>query len=504
MTRKKTLDSIGSQTYDLVIVGGGITGAGVLLEASKIGYKTLLIEKGDFSSGTSSKSAKLVHGGLRYLQFFYFKLVRESLVERNHLLQEYAHIVKPLEFIFPLYQSSFKFRIGMILYQMMGKHDLLPKYAFENKEKTLGRLNAINSQNLKGSFIYYDGITNDSRLTAEIIFESKQYSNSTAINYLELTNSNQTDEGYTLTCTDHTSPKTLEIKTKYVVNCGGPWTDKILDTLIPQAPDFMAPSKGVHLVFSQDRIPMKSAYAFSSNANDKRMFYALPWEHNSVIIGVTDTDYDGDLDNVEIDTDDVSYMLHGINSFLPKLKVTTDDILYQFVGLRPLFKDEIASKDRSRDFKIWWSNDRVVNLAGGKLTTFRAMAKALIKDILPKLKASESKPTEPLNLNAEAPNFLSKDKTEHITKQYGKYNSYLFDLIHKNKALGNWLDEEFQVLNVEIAFFVKYQDCYYIEDVLNRRLALGYVLDKHPKNKLIIEKVSQIFQQYIAPKKDEK
>ncbi|MCH2022454.1 MAG: glycerol-3-phosphate dehydrogenase/oxidase [Saprospiraceae bacterium] len=496
MTRKERLNTTCSDTFDLVIIGGGITGAGVLLEASKKGYKTLLIEKGDFSSGTSSKSAKLVHGGLRYLQFFYFKLVRESLVERNYLLETYPHIVKPLEFIFPLYQSSFKFRMAMILYQMMGRHDIMPNYSFANKEKTLHKLNAVNSENLKGSFSYYDGITNDSRLTTEIILEAKEYTNAAALNYFELINSKQSDSHYTLNCLDHLNNNHVEIKTRYVVNCGGPWTDKILDCLVPESEHSMAPSKGIHLVFSQNRIPMKSAYAFSSYANDKRMFYALPWEHNSVIIGVTDTEYNGDPDNIEVNQNDINYVLHGINRFLPDLNVTEDDILYEFAGLRPLFKEKTASQDKTRDFKIWWNNNRVISLAGGKLTTFRAMAKALTLKLKDKL---EIKPAEKIghsNINKTIPDSVSPEKIKHIKNKYGNKDIYLFNLIHQNPELGNWLDEEFQILNVEIAFFIKHQDSFYVDDILNRRLALGYILNKHPKNKIIKEKVRQILEQY--------
>jgi len=504
MTRKQKLDAIQAETFDLVIVGGGVSGAGVFFEASKKGYKTLLIEKGDFSSGTSSKSAKLVHGGLRYLQFFYFKLVRESLIERNYLLETYPHIVKPIEFVYPLYQSSIKFRLGMIFYQMIGRHNLLSKYSFFNKKKTLKKLDAINHQNLKGGFSYYDGITNDSRLTTEIILEAKEYINATALNYFELVSSTQTDSYYSLNCFDHLTNNSVEIKTKYVVNCGGPWTDKILHCLVQDSQKFMAPSKGIHLVFSQDKIPVKSAYAFSSYANDKRMFYAVPWEYNSVIIGVTDTEYDGDLDNIEINQNDIDYVLHGINSFFPDLNVTEDDILSEFVGLRPLFKEEISSQDKTRDFKVWWSNSRVISLAGGKLTTFRAMAKTLISKLENKI---EKCPAEKMNhpdTNTMIPESLDSDMVNHIKNKYGNKSFYLFNLIYHNPELGTWLDKEFQILNAEVAFFAKYQDCFYIDDILNRRLALGYVLKKHPKNKMIKDKIAQILNQYTELVNNEK
>ena len=241
---------------------------------------------------------------------------------------------------------------------------------------------------------------------------------------------------------------------------------------------------------------MKSAYAFSSYANDKRMFYALPWEHNSVIIGVTDTEYDGDPDNIEINQNDIDYVLHGINRFLPDLNVSEDDILYEFAGLRPLFKEEADSQDKNRDFKIWWSNNRVISLAGGKLTTFRAMAKALTVKLKDKLENKSVEKTDLTYLNKTIPDSLSPREINHIKNKYGNKSFYLFNLIYQNPQLGNWLDEEFQILNVEIAFFVKHQDSFYVDDILNRRLALGYILKKHPKNKIIKEKIAQILDQY--------
>lgn len=229
MQRKDKIKHAVETQFDLIVIGGGITGAGVLKEAAKNGLKTLLIEKNDFGSGTSSKSAKLVHGGLRYLQNMQFKIVRESLSERNWLLEHYKHLVKPLEFVFPLYESKLKFRIGMILYQLMGKHKILPKYKFLNKRTILEKFPKINTQGLKGGFSYYDGVTNDARLVMEIIFEADQFENTHALNYIEVTSISDESGFCNIKCKDKIDDKEYGFNGKVIVNCTGVWTDRTLN-----------------------------------------------------------------------------------------------------------------------------------------------------------------------------------------------------------------------------------------------------------------------------------
>ena len=172
MKRRSNPDEITSETYDMAIIGGGITGAGILSEAGKLGYRCILIEKNDFASCTSYKSGKLSHGGLRYLQYGKIGLVKESVEERHYLLEHFPHIVKPLPFMFPIYSSKFKYRIGMILYQLFSRDKDLPKYTFLNRKETIKQFPAIDQNGLKGRFIYYDAITNDARLCNEVIHKA--------------------------------------------------------------------------------------------------------------------------------------------------------------------------------------------------------------------------------------------------------------------------------------------------------------------------------------------
>ncbi len=465
------------ETYDLIIIGGGISGASVLREAANNGLKALLVEKNDFSSGTSSKSAKLIHGGLRYLQHLQFKIVRESLVERNWLLESHPHLVKPIEFVMPFYGSSLKYRIAMILYQMLGKHKTLPKYKFFNKKQTIDKFSEINTKGLKGSFSYYDGITNDAKLVSEIIFEAEQYSDISAKNYTEAIKIEDNDGVCYVHSKNTLTEETIIYKSKVAVNCTGPWADNTLARFQPQSSHIMAPSKGVHLGFSQEKLPIKAAFAFSTGANDGRMLYALPWENDTVLLGPTDTTFEGDFDHLSSDKVDIQYLLHGLNQFAPNTHFTENDILYSFVGLRPLFNEKGESKDKTRDFKIWWSSEDIVSLSGGKLTTFRAMGKAAIDQIISKKHFKTTIPPNPFTKPIIALPSLPK----HIKEDYSLYaQEKLVEILNDDIQNKERIIEEVKVIKGEIIFAIKYLHAKTIEDIMLRRFSFDYGL-QHKK-----------------------
>ena len=478
--------------YDLILIGGGITGAGVLRESAKKGLKTMLLEKNDFASGTSSKSAKLVHGGLRYLQHLQIKIVRESLTERNWLLESYPHLVKPIEFVFPLYGSAFKYRIAMALYQMMGKHKILPKYKFFDKKQTIKKYSGINTKELKGSFSYYDGITNDARLVSEIIFEAEQYPNIEAKNYIKVTNIEDKKNFSIVSCKNTLTGESFSFKTKVVVNCTGAWADKTLEIFQAQSQKIMDPSKGVHLIFSQEKLPITSAYAFSSGTNDGRMLYLLPWENNTVILGPTDTAFNGDFDKLTSNKNDIQYLLNGLNQFSPNSNFTEDDILYLFVGLRPLFNEEGESKDKTRDFKIWWSSDNIVSISGGKLTTFRAMGKTLINKVLTKKQLTTSYHSFPKIEN------ISKDLPIRIKENYSKLAQIkLAKIISENEQNIEQIIPELDFLKAEIIFAIKHLQAKTIEDIMIRRFSFDYGLQKKDYYKKLKDNIEILMQDYI-------
>lgn len=499
MKRKQNINKITNEIFDIAVIGGGVTGAGILREAGKRGYRTILIEKGDFASGTSSKSAKLIHGGLRYLQYGQIGLVRESLQERDYLLNNFPHIVQPIPLLFPSFKSKFIVEVGMILYQFFGSSEKIPKYRSLDAKETLECFPPIKQKNLEGSFIYYDAVTNDARLTNEVVALAEQNGNSLALNYLEMTGYHDTSKHLIISCFDHIEQKQVEIKTQYVINATGPWVDDLLAKVKQQKHRFVEPGKGIHLVLSQERFPTKNGVLFESYADDKRMLYAVPWENNSVIIGATDTPYFDDIDKAQILDHEIEYLLHGVNSLAPKLNITRNDILSTFVGMRPLYKEEgKETKDMSRDYHLWWTDKRMLNIVGGKLTTFRSMAKQCVKKFM---KDSGHQPTSQRSsakVQLIDTNALSVSFVEYLEANYHKQASVLFQIALENPDFAQQtIHQDFPVYVVELLYFIRHQHVYKLDDMLTRRFSIRYVISQMKNRSQIILKVAQIMQQEL-------
>ncbi len=492
MHRKNNLSEIENNEYDIVIIGGGITGAGILWQVSKYNYKCLLIEKGDFASGTSSKSAKLIHGGLRYLQYGQFGLVKEAIQERNYLLLNFPHLVKPLEFLFPVYSFKWKYRIGMAIYQFFNKGRYTPAYSYLNFEQTKKLIPEINTNGLKGTFSYYDAVTNDARLCNEIIMIATQQEDSKALNYCELVDIEKNENHITLKCLDHIKSKSINIKTKFIVNAGGAWVDNILSVINKKiTTKICAPAKGVHIVLSANKIPIKQAVLFSSYANDKRMLYAIPWENNSVIVGSTDTPFKGNINAPQIIKDDVNYILNALSHFVPLLKINKSDIISQFVGIRPLIHDGKSSKDSSRDYRIWWENESLLNITGGKLTSFHSMAKELLGELLKKY-PKEIRNKKKRNIDDNCFNNVSKEIINSLQDKYGEHYSDVLNIIEEDRNNIMPIHSDINVLLAEIKYFIRFQNCYHLDDLLTRRFSLTYVLKQYDNYQLIIKKFALI------------
>lgn len=492
MKRKINLSEIEKEEYDIVIIGGGITGAGILWIASKYNYKCLLIEKGDFASGTSSRSAKLIHGGLRYLQYGQFGLVKEAIEERNYLLRHFPYLVKPLEFIFPVYSSKWKYHIGMFIYQLFNKGKYTPNYSFLNIEQTKQIIPAITIDKLKGSFSYYDAVTNDARLCNEIIMIATEQENVKALNYCEFILLEKNKENIALQCYDHIENKTIKIKSKYIINATGAWADDILDILNKKSnTKTSTPAKGVHIVLSANKFPIKQAILFPSYANDKRMLYAIPWENNSVIVGSTDTSFKGNINNPTIGKNDVTYILNALSHFVPSLKINENDIISQFVGIRPLINDGKSTKDSSRDYRIWWENEYLLNIIGGKLTSFRSMALSLLKELLNKYPKDIRKV-----IKKREDNHLFKDiAPEVINTLQDKYGESFWDIINiilEDRNNISPIHPTINILIAEVKYFIRFQQCYYLDDILTRRFSLRYVLTQYSDYELLIKKIALI------------
>jgi glycerol-3-phosphate dehydrogenase len=431
--------------YDIAIIGGGITGAGLLQEATKRGLKAILFDKGDFASGTSSKSSKLIHGGLRYLQYGEFKLVKEALEERASLLEHYPELVKPMPFLLPIYSFKLKYKIGMIIYQFFSRNSKMPPYESLSKVDIIKKYPSIKSKSLKGGFIYYDASTNDAQLVNTVISEAVTQG-CIAKNYVEVL-ALSGDELKEITCQDHMKGTKEVFFAKNVINASGVWINKSTETFFSKKIKISEPSKGIHLLFENSIIELSETIFFPSFKNDGRMLFLIPWE-NKILYGTTDTEYSGDVNQIDSEKEDVDYLLNCINQFFPNLNLTYNNIIGTFAGLRPLIhEDSVDSKNRSREYKIWKENG-ILNIFGGKLTSFQSMAKHCLDEISIK---NDTCIIQRLSKSA-----LIKE----IEKESDKNSELIFQTISR----------------AEVKFYCRYQSVKTLDDLLTRRLSLTYEL----------------------------
>ncbi len=492
MKRRTDIDFLSQKTFDLIIIGGGITGAGIFQEAALRGYSCLLLEKGDFASGTSSKSAKLIHGGIRYLKYGKIGLIKESLEERNHLLKTYPHLVKPLPFLFPVYDSTFKYRVGMAIYHFLSNEETLPEYRYIEADEIIRIFPAINSEGLKGGFIYFDAITNDARLCNEVIDDAQKISGNHAVNYCEVLSLERSEQQTRIKSHDHIDNIDRTFHARCIINASGVWTDEVLKRVAQKQTNFSAPSKGVHLVFSKKRFPCENAIIIPSYADDTRLNYSVPWENDSVIIGTTDTDYIGNLNNPVSEERDVEYLLRSLQKFAPSLNITQRDILHIYSGLRPMYNESAPSYERSRDYRIWWEEATILNILGGKLTSYHSMAESLVDELAKKF-SSEKKPKETQHIKQSSQfSDLPHTFTESIRERFLEKSSELFSIAHENKKNTELLHPDFNATVAEVIYYIRNIQCYHLADLMGRRLSLTYVLFGCKEKDAVIEKVAEL------------
>jgi glycerol-3-phosphate dehydrogenase len=344
----------GDKTFDVVVVGGGINGASVTRELALRGLKVLLLEKNDFASGTSSASSKLIHGGLRYLEQFRFRLVFESCRERRLLLQNAPHLVKPLEFILPIYigrgRPAWQIRLGMWVYDSMALFRNIHPHRWLNRAELLKREPALNPQGLVGGAVFYDAQMDDRKLCLAVIEQAKSLG-AQAFNFTPVT---------AITENGAVTPKGI-FSAKVYVTATGPWSD-----------DAKNLRKGVHIVARK----LTQGEAILAQAKrDNRVFFVMPWGDRS-LIGTTDTPFRGSPDNVPVEAEDIDYLLSETNLALPGANLTPNDVLSSFAGVRPL-----ATGGDSREERIIQHSANQVSLVGGKYTTFRAVGEKLAERV---------------------------------------------------------------------------------------------------------------------------
>jgi glycerol-3-phosphate dehydrogenase len=377
---KRNVDALKDGPFDLLILGGGITGAGVALDAALRGLRVALIDKGDFASGTSSASSKLVHGGLRYLEHGDFRLVYEALHERGRLLRNAPHLVHPLRFVLPFYRQSrmpsWKGRIGLFLYDLLAGHENIGRSRSLALHRLAEEFPTLRSSDLNSAATYYDAQMDDARVCIEVL---KSAANEGAVlaNYVEAI----AFESGGVRVVDRVGGAEFTIRARQVLNATGPWVDQICRLAGDSSGPHLKPTKGVHLV-APDR-GLTSAFLLLHPA-DGRVFFVIPWL-GKTLIGTTDTLDAGCPDVVPITSDDSAYLLEGHNHyFSPPLSESA--ILGRFAGLRPLLRsnsDDPASM--TRDFRLIASPSGLLSVAGGKYTTYRHIAEVATDEIAQRL-----------------------------------------------------------------------------------------------------------------------
>ena len=361
---------------DVLIVGGGIVGSGVARDAAMRGLRVGLVDRHDFAAGTSSRSSRLLHGGLRYLEQGRVGLVHEASVEKKTVHRIAPHLAEPLGFVFPSYRGRgrpvWQLRLGVKFYDLLcGGRNFAPSRGFTRAE-THQLLPDLNSENLAGSMRYYDALTNDARLVIDTL-RSADTHGATLLNYTRFHDARREGDAWTCTIEDVAGRTKHALTTRTVVNATGPWAD-----LIPHSAIKLRLSKGIHLVVDRTRLPVSSAVVITEG---KRILFVLPWGER-VIIGTTDTDFHGAPETVDSDAADIAYVLRTVNEFFPAIALRESDIVSRWAGLRPLIANPDGSpSDISRANQIttpepgWW------DIAGGKLTTYRLMAEQAVDQI---------------------------------------------------------------------------------------------------------------------------
>lgn len=480
--RSAALTSMSSSPVDLLVVGGGITGAGVALDAASRGLRVGLVEQRDYASGTSSRSSKLFHGGLRYLEQLNFKLVREALGERNLMLERICpHLTRPISFLYPLKHRFWErayVGAGVALYDVLaGRSSPLPRHQHIWKRDLAKMAPAFDPATVRGAIRYWDVLVDDARHTMTVARTAAAAGAQMASSCRVVGMSARPDQ-VSVEVVDLESGTGLDIAARTVINATGVWTDQIQELLGDDTRD-VRPSKGIHLVVPRDRIDSSVGMILRTKVS---VLFLIPWDEEHWIIGTTDTPWELDLAHPAASREDIDYLLRWVNSVLTS-QLTRDDIVGVYAGLRPLLTGESDQTSKlSREHAVIDEGNRVVTVAGGKYTTYRVMAADAIDALSPYLGDLPPTPTRDIPLigaEAEPP---ARSATEDIDdgaqghrlwRRYGSKIGEIGGLIKQNPELGEPIVSDAPYLRAEIAYAVTHEGALHLDDILTRRTRLS-------------------------------
>lgn len=468
--------------WDIIIVGGGITGAGILREAVRLGYRALLVEQKDFSWGTSSRSSKMIHGGLRYLGSGDMKLTWHSLTERERLLKEVPGLVDGTDFHFGLRKGVFPGRwVFSILLWFYDRLAGVKSFGYCSPELSQKKFDGLGGKDLKGTCYYTDGITDDSRLVLRVLQES-MVSGGTAINYARVKNLLLEEgevQGVVIEDTEISDDHGITLRAPVVVNATGAWADKLRNHV--NSEKRVRPLRGSHLVLPRERLPVSDVFSFFHPA-DKRSVFVFPWE-GATAIGTTDLDHAPDLDvEASITEEEVNYLLEGVNSQFPHKNISRADVISTWSGVRPVIGSEKSrdpSKER-RDHAVW-SDQGLITVSGGKLTTFRLIALDALAAAQPRLPSpaetgdqeSDDRVFRAVQITPAA--LMPEDETRG-QRLLGRYGAAARDLLDEVDPVEHQRIDGTDFSLAECRWALRHEAVCHLDDLLLRRTRLGLLL----------------------------
>jgi glycerol-3-phosphate dehydrogenase len=508
LSRERALQALEAEQFDVVVIGGGITGAGVALDAASRGYSVALVEKADFAAGTSGRSSKLVHGGLRYLQNFDLGLVREALLERQLMVSLAPHLVRPLQMVVPAFDDSRPDRlvgIGLNMYDVMatpglrgmrarraeraeraergeaegGDADWSPaRHRVISGEEALELLPALEHRKPTGGYLFYDCQTDDARLVLTVLGEAERFG-AICANRLEVTEL-VSDGALGTRVLDGASGREFAVDAANVVNATGVWADRIRPDELHSEADVptIAPSRGTHVTFAHADLPLVAGAIVP--AGEGRSIFALPWLGRS-LIGTTDNNYDGDIDHVRPSPQDIEYLLEATNSFFG-LTLGAQQLTAAYAGVRPLIStgDTRKSVDISRKAELYETSSGLITITGGKLTTWRRMAKLAVDRLVEREGRQAPCRTHeiPLGQAVDAATLPRVDgiperSYDALAARYGHAAEEVLALAAEDAALTAPIVAELPDLLAEAPFAARNEQAHSVGDVLLRRTRLG-------------------------------
>ncbi|MEN9594817.1 MAG: hypothetical protein RLY23_1300 [Actinomycetota bacterium] len=471
--RSDALARLESEEFDVLVIGGGITGVGVALDAVSRGLRTALVERDDFSSGTSSKSSKLAHGGLRYLQQREFGLVYEALYERTVMLRNAPHLVRKLPFLIPLLSRdglinpkiSRALGSALWMYDLTGGARIGKLHKRISKSEALDHMPTLREANLSGAYIYYDAQVDDSRLTLTVARTAAEFGAAVA-NHTKVVSLNKDSSGKVSGATVDADGRQFEIKARAVVNAAGVWSDSIRAMDEGKDPHSIRPAKGIHITVPWSKVRNDIA-AIIPVPKDKRSIFVVPWGEHTYV-GTTDTDYEGDIDDPQCTPDDISYCIDAMNLVMSE-KISESDVTAVWAGLRPLISGgTVGNKtaDLSRKHGVSTSDGGVTTITGGKLTTYRRMSADTVDRVADRLGINAKSRTKRVQLfGAEG----DHGSDEHLAGRFGSASKEVAAIASSDPALAEPLVEGLPYSRAEAVYAVRFEMAQSLSDVLERR-----------------------------------